>query len=375
MKERINFIEVNYQFHQGFADPEQVISLHRPSNLFAAELKNEANITLVKHLNHSGECTREGIGYSFFKSKNKFTYIPFRSHRSIQHSKPDMVLVQGLIFPIQVMALRMKLGSRCLILLQHHGELPFKKKRIFQRLADGFINGYFFTSLGNATIWRKHRVIKDEKKCFELPSSSTSFVRKDKATCKQQTGLNGNFNFLWVGRLNGNKDPLTVVHAFARYTRINPAARLYMVYQHNELLPEIIAVKKEDAVLEQALILVGLLPNDELEIWYNAADYFISGSHHEGGSYALTEAMACGCIPIVTDIPAAMKTIDNGKAGYYYEAGNSDDLFSLLSSLQEEDQPAMSDLVHAQFERELSPGAIASKLLNVYQILLDKNKK
>ena len=34
-----------------------------------------------------------------------------------------------------------------------------------------------------------------------------------------------------------------------------------------------------------------------------AADIFTLGSHREGSGYALTEALACGLPPVVTDIP------------------------------------------------------------------------
>ena len=49
---------------------------------------------------------------------------------------------------------------------------------------------------------------------------------------------------------------------------------------------------------------LGRLPHERLAAYYSAADIFVSGSHREGSGYALIEAMACGAIPCVTDIPS-----------------------------------------------------------------------
>jgi len=79
----------------------------------------------------------------------------------------------------------------------------------------------------------------------------------------------------------------------------------------------------------------------------------------------LTEAMACGCIPIVTNIPAAMKVILNGKAGYFYERGDEEALYKVLHNLRLADQPAVAKIVRKTFEAELSPTAIARKLIAI----------
>ncbi len=105
-----------------------------------------------------------------------------------------------------------------------------------------------------------------------------------------------------------------------------------------------------------------------METWFNAADYIISGSHHEGGSYVLMEALACGCVPVVTDIPASLHAIDNGRVGAVFEKGNSESLYRLLTTLQPPtDQQRAGCAAH--FLKEISPQAIAEKLLLIYDQL------
>jgi glycosyltransferase involved in cell wall biosynthesis len=369
MPDKIKFVEINYHYHQEFTNPAEAISKHRPSNLFIDAFKTIADVVLVKHINYNGEQITDGVQYYFSKSKNGFTHTPFATHRYVKKQQPDLVLVQGFIFPLQVIALRMKIGRQAIIILQHHGEVPFKRKRIFQRLADKMTDGYVFASQENAVEWINAGVIADKNKCFEMPSASTTFLKLVKTTSKIKLGMKENINFLWVGRLNANKDPLTIIAAFEKYVSFNKQARLYMIYQEDDLLELVQQRIKQKDGLDENIILVGKVPHEQLQDWYSAADYFILTSHREGGSYALMEAMACGCVPIVSKIPASMKMIENGSAGFYFETGNKDQLYDILLSLKPGEYPAFSQAAEESFNLHMSPKAIADKLYGVYETL------
>ncbi|MFN8290124.1 MAG: glycosyltransferase family 4 protein [Chitinophagaceae bacterium] len=363
---KIKFIEINYHFHGEYSSPEAVIQKHRPSNLFAGELKEKAEVILVKHMNHQGEYIENGIRYPFFKRRNSFWQIPAATHRFIAGEKPDLLLVQGFIFPLQVMALRRAAGRNCILLLQHHGEVPFRKKRLFQRMADKSVTGYLFTAAGMASPWVRSGIIKDTGKCFEMPPASTTFSRKDKSLCREITGMQKGISFLWAGRLNANKDPLTVLRAFENYFQQVPDARLYMIFQENDLLEQVSNMIRASALLSGRVILAGKKSHSEMETWYNAADYLISASHHEGGSYVIMEAMACGCIPIVSNIPASLKFTGNGCTGYSFEKGNAESLLSVLSSLSPCELPERSQACSKYFHEELSPSAVADKMMALF---------
>lgn len=367
MRERPRFIELNYYQHDEFSNAADVIKKHRPSNLFAPFLTDRMKTCLVKHANFSGTHRENGIDYRFFKSKNGFLHIPFTTHRFIKEQEPDLLLVQGLIFPLQVITLARQLKN-CKIVLQHQGETPFGKKKIFQQWADRFVDGYIFTSLGNASEWIDKKVIKDQKKCFEIIPSSTEFTRQEKDTSKQRTGMTGPVNFLWVGRLNENKDPITVLKGFEQYFIDHPSHKLYMIYGEEDLLPTIKKMMKESPILGDRVELIGKVVHPQLECWYSAADYFVSGSHREGGSYALTEAMACGCIPVVTAIPPAQRVI--GSTGYSYSVGDSKSLYEVLSGLDHERRNELSANVLHHFRQHHSARSIADKIYELYRSLI-----
>lgn len=369
MGKKLKFIEINYHFHREFTTPDAVITKHLLSNLFAEELSKTASVTLIKHLAYNGAYHRNEIQYHFFRRPNNFWQIPFSTHWFVRKEKPDIVLVQGFIYPLQVIALRLAIGSNSKIILQHRAEFPFRRKKIFQRWADKFVNAYFFTATEQADEWVRAGIIKDRSKCFAVPAATTRFSKMNKSICREKLAIEKGLLFLWAGRLNANKDPLTVLAAFEKYLSLGQNAKLYMIYQEDDMLDEITGRINASSVLKDSVILIARVIHKEMEIWYSAADYIISASHREGGSYVLMEAMACGCVPIVTAIPASMKMTGNGKVGYFFEPGNSDALYEILLSLKKEDHEKLSASARALFEEEMSPEAIAKKMDQVFKQL------
>jgi glycosyltransferase involved in cell wall biosynthesis len=369
----IKLIDLNYHTHSNLSKSEEVLELQKASIGFVAFIKKKLSIQLIKHLNYKGERYADGVKYVFFKSKNEFWYIPFKTHRYIQKQNPDIVLIQGLIFPLQLIALKIKLGKKTKIIVQHHGEKPFRGfKKFFQKIADHYIDIYLFTSAENANDWIHAKIISDKKKCPELLEASTFFKLKNKLECQHTLSFKGNENFLWVGRLNNGKDPVTVISAFEKYILVCPKARLFMIHQTSELLPLLRRKLEENKQLKNAVVLKGKVNHSELEVWYNAADFFISASHKEGSGYALIEAMACGCIPIVTSIPSFKKITCNGKFGFLFDTGNAESLLKVLLDLENIDKENLSSSVVEYFNHTLSFKSIADDLFAICEKLMQK---
>ncbi len=365
-------IDLNYHYHAEITDPVAAVQKHLPTNLFLHELTGVADILMVKHINHEGAFTSRQIRYHFFRRRNHFSQVPISTHRFIKRQHPDIVVIQGLIYPLQVIALRQAVGKNCRIILQHQGETPYRRKRIFQRIADRYTDAYIFTCYANAEPWINAGIIKNRDKCFEIAEASTVFSKRDKGSARQKLNLDGGLNFLWVGRLNANKDPLTALSGFEKYAEQCPGAKLIMIYGDDQLLGPVRERIAGSATLRDQVSLQGRVGHAQLEDWYNACDYFLAASHREGGGYALKEAMACGCVPVVSDIPPFMKTINGGKAGYFYKTGDSDDLYRVLSGLKTEKLPEMSLLAEEEFKSRLSPAAIAGDFLSLYTALKTK---
>jgi glycosyltransferase involved in cell wall biosynthesis len=137
-----------------------------------------------------------------------------------------------------------------------------------------------------------------------------------------------------------------------------------MIYHTDELLAEITRLLP-GRTKDCPVILIGKKPHLELLFWFNSADYYLSASHYEGSGTALCEAISCGCIPIVTNIPPFKAIL--GKSGLLYEPGNEN---SLLTALNQTNQLPIDDRQQDmlnRFESELSLSAIAGKFQKIVQ--------
>lgn len=56
------------------------------------------------------------------------------------------------------------------------------------------------------------------------------------------------------------------------------------------------------------------------------ADIFVTPALSDGNNVSLNEAMACGCFPVATDIPANAQWIENNQNGYLYPPGDANRL-------------------------------------------------
>ena len=212
-------------------------------------LAKRHELVSIEQINYSGKFEKNGVHYHFLNYKKKKLRFPFRLHSYIKKLKPDFVLVHGLVFPFQVMLLKMALERKTKILVQHHAEKPFRGfRKLLQQYADRFIHSYFFVSKEMGADWVKQGIICDENKIIEVMEVSSRFQPMNKTEAIAVTKAKGNPLFLWVGRLDANKDPLTVVKAFGRFIQQEPLAMLYMIYHTEDLKEEALDMIKKESI-------------------------------------------------------------------------------------------------------------------------------
>jgi glycosyltransferase involved in cell wall biosynthesis len=357
----MKFVFAGYVLTKEFKDPEAWLHRTRMYTGILESLSKKHEVISIEQINHEGEHVKNGVRYQFKKLSKAGRYLPEKLHQFIHQQHPDVVVVQGLHSPLQVIQLRITLGRKAGIILHHHGEQPFNGLRKYLQLwASRHVDGYIFASHAIGMNWIKNGNISDTKRIHEVMEVSSVFHPIDKTIARQKTGVDGSTIFLWVGRLNENKDPLCVLSAFLRYANDTPGVRLYMIYQTEELLPDIEKLLA-DHPNKNVVTLVGKVPNDDLLYWYNSADFIVSGSHYEGSGTAIAEAMSCGCVPILTNIPPFRMITDNGQCGILYEAGNEAALVSALMLSQQLDWAAKSKKCLSYFKEKLSFDAIAGQ--------------
>ena len=365
-------IDITFHANTEYSDTVSLINAQRSSLIYIDHFPVSARVEVIKHYTNKNMHMTEHPRYRFFKAKNWYGYLSFKTVVHIKKQKADLLLIEGLIFPVQVIILKFLLGKRIKFLAKHQAENPAAGiKKMFQSWADRYMDAYLFTSFGNASGWLDKNIIAHAGKIFEIPATITAFSKKDKTISKEKTGMLDGLHYLWVGRLNSNKDPLTVLNAFKIFAAENKAT-LHLVFQNNDLLNEVKDTIAASDTLRNSVKLHGFIPYNQLESWYSAADFYISASHHEGGCTAILEAMACGCIPVVSNIPASIKMIGNGQFGLSFTAGNADSLRKQLVSSTRINYADFSAKVEKHFAVEYSARAVAEQMFSVCETVLAK---
>lgn len=120
-----------------------------------------------------------------------------------------------------------------------------------------------------------------------------------------------------------------LAEAFAAAAKTEPALRLLLVGDgpHAEKIHEILEPVREKVLFP------GRVDQEELPIYYHAADVYLSPSHSDGSSISLLEAMACGRPVLVSDIPGNREWVTPGNAGWLFKDGSPDDLQQKLLSM------------------------------------------
>ena len=209
---------------------------------------------------------------------------------------------------------------------------------------------------------------------YEIPESTSRFAPADRDEARRTTGVAGNPAVLWVGHLNTNKDPLTVLDGMSAAIRELPQLQFYCCFGSAPLLRTVQSRVASDPRLRDKVHLLGRLPHDRIELLMRAADIFVLGSHSEGSGYSLIEALACGLPPVVTDIPSFRSLTNAGSVGALWPCDDSNALCQALLSVARRTGPELRSAVRSHFEHELSSEALGQKLTAMYADVLARRR-
>lgn len=350
----LRVLYLNYSYDRGILSPEDLLARYVTVSGTAEALAAEGvDITVLQRFGRDARVERNGVTYVFRADGLSPTLgrlaIPRGFHRAAKDLEPTLVHANGLTFPLQLRALRSALPATTRLIVQDHAGAPSRRLRVVQQWCFRPIDAFLFVTRDQARPWLDAGVISPRQPIYEITEGSTHFRRANR------TG--GRLAALWVGRLIPLKDPLTVMRGFLSVLPDVPDARLYMVYGDDTL---------RSAIPDHpAITFLGAKPHAELEAIYNSADYFVLGSHSESGGYALIEAMACGVIPVVSDIPSFRRI--TGASGELFTPGDANAFAAAFRRALARPLPEASLAAVADFERRLSFAAIARELGRVYR--------
>jgi glycosyltransferase involved in cell wall biosynthesis len=366
--------QINYAHDTDLTDPDDLLARYATLAGWSEAVRDAGGgrVVVLQRFGRNLRIVRRGIEY-VFRRRGVL-------HSSVALLGPSVAHVNGLVFPAQTWLLRQALPHPSAILVQDHGgggpQAPIGSMRPWVRrrglrAADGFL----FAASAQADVWRQAGLITSGQRVYEAMEASVSFRAMPRDEARASSGLAGEPAILWVGRLNANKDPLTVLDGFERALAALPGATLTMAYGSDDLLPDVRARIAASGRLRERVRLMGRVDPSRLRAFYSAADVFVLGSHHEGSGYALLEACACGAVPVVTDIPSFRAITADGTLGRLWPPGDAAALAAALDQIGRANCTELRARILDHFERTLSWPAIGRAAVAAYNDAADRRRR
>ncbi|MGF1480915.1 MAG: glycosyltransferase [Cyanophyceae cyanobacterium] len=254
--------------------------------------------------------------------------------RYLRQEQPlAMISAQHLTNEAAVLAHRLAGVSTKLIVSEHnHVSAEWRgKQKLTERLTPLFVRILYPWADGIVAV--SQGVAQDLAAVTRLPRQSIEVIYNSVVTPKVFEQAKEPVEHTWfgageppvilgVGRLHPQKDFPTLIRAFARVRREQPA-RLVILGGGPER-QRLQALVRELA-LEEDVALLGFVPNPFA--YMARAAVFVLSSAWEGFGNVIAEAMAVGTPVVSTDCPSGpAEILDNGQYGHLVPVGNSEAL-------------------------------------------------
>lgn len=367
-----HLIIVNYNYDKDCVDARALIERFSQLTSWVEEyVKSGVRVTVFQRYAQNTTFSKAGVDYIFMRDllPEKFghLFIAFSFNRKIYRFAKSLkyqtvsIFIHSFLNAMSIFHIGRLLENSAPIYIQHHAERirNTAHKEILKR-ASANIAGGFFSTLAHAQPWIENGILT-RSRVYALMECTSTLQRMDKLSAKASLGYEG-LLLLWTGNLNNNKDPLTVLRGVQSFLQTHNA-HLLMVFRERELLAAVKALINELGI-EQRVSIPGYVEHQHMAVYFSAADIFVQGSHREGSGISVLEAMCCGALPVVTNIPSFQAITDDSEL--LWKAGDSSSLKQSLEKVA-----AMENIQAEQkkciefYNNNWSAAALISKSLNL----------
>lgn len=402
----IRVVQVGFHLDRAGRSPDELLEAWPTlPGLASAVARAGTDVVVVQPARTDRTLERDGVTYHFVAESSALFRRgtpgtrPVRSPAgavvdAVADLAPDVVHVNGLTVPGHAGRLKARL-PRGRIVVQDHADRPPPpwRRPLAGRAMRAAYDAAVFTAREQAEPFFEAGLFPRDLPVYEVPEASTDFGPADPDEARQAAGVHGDPCLVWLGHLDANKDPLTVLDGLSRAALDLPDPHLWCVYRSAPLMEEVRRRIEEDPDLDGRVHLLGPRAHPDVETLLQGAHALVQGSHREGSGYAVIEAMACGAPPVVTDIPS-FRTL-TGEVGRLWPPGDAEALAEVLRSLAPSDRrprpsdgptdptnganrapsgpwSARRDRVLRHFEAHLSWDAVGRRMAAVYRDVLDR---
>ncbi len=155
-----------------------------------------------------------------------------------------------------------------------------------------------------------------------------------------------------------------IIVAFSRFLKKNPQWKLVVAATGSET--ENLKHLTQTLSIADNVQFVGWLNQEQNFHYYALAKYWVSIPESDATAISLFEAMAMGCIPVVSDLPANREWVSNGENGIVVENVNDDFLSEVVDLDARKLVGKNKEIVFANATKE----ANRAKFLSIYDKIL-----
>ena len=200
---------------------------------------------------------------------------------------------------------------------------------------------------------------------------SSNFTAEQLKDLRHELGIQDDERmFIYVGRVATEKSIDIVIKGFGKAVEKHPDSKLVIVGDgpsFNELKELVSNMKLEDKI-----IFTGRKPHDDVPLYYNAADCFMSASITETQGMTYIEALASG-LPIICRYDEVLDDVLlDGENGYFFK--DEDELSEKIDqflSLNESDLKKMKDKA-LEVADLYDPDLFAYKVADLYERVINE---
>ena len=318
---------------------------------------------------------------TLFEVKNGGQVIVKGLFKILKDIEPDVVHAHGAFTPIAIQAVQYsnKLDYKVFI-DDHSHKNNFNPDNIIKKAWINLVKIYYKYYSERVYLWlpvtysAKNILISllgisDEKiRLLHLGADSTKF-RDDiklRNQCRKKLNIdNKDILIISSGKFKYTKEIHTLVDAFKNLLAYHSDIKLLLLGNGPEDYMTKIYTMVETNNITDKVIFNDFVPNNELTVYYNAADIGVWPGDH---TITAVEAVATGLPIVVPDDDIAYQVLFDNNAALGFERGNVDSLTACMLKLLNDIQlrKKISDNGLSVISRELSWEAIAKKSIEYY---------